>query len=100
MLVQSLTKKGIIKEAAEKFGVEADEINLVYNNGKKVEENFSVQEYKKIINATKKINARDRLFIILKNEKKGKCNMFYRLFLSPANVLGLNMTRRISSNSK
>ena len=35
VLVEALTKKGIIKEAAEKFGVEADDINLVYNSGKK-----------------------------------------------------------------
>ena len=43
VLVEALTKKGIIKEAAEKFGVEADEINLVYNSGKNVEDNFSVR---------------------------------------------------------
>ena len=98
VLVEALAKKGIIKEAAEKFGVEADDINQVYNSGKNVEHNFSVREYKKEINATKQIHARDRLFIILKNEKIGKCNMFYRLFLSPANVLGLNLTRHISSN--
>ena len=35
VLVEALTKKGIIKEAAEKFGVEANDINLVYNSGKK-----------------------------------------------------------------
>ena len=70
VLVEALTKKGIIKEAAEKFGVEADDINLVYNSGKNVEENFSVREYKKEINATKRIHARDRLFIILKNEDR------------------------------
>ena len=77
VLVEAFTKKGIIKKAAEKFGVEADEMNLVYNSGKDVEDNFSVREYKKEINATKQIHARDRLFIILKNEKKGKCNFFF-----------------------
>ena len=34
VLVEALTKRGILKEAAEKFGVEADDINLVYNSGK------------------------------------------------------------------
>ena len=42
--------------------------------------------------STRKIHFRDRLFIILTPVKKGKCNMFYRLFLSPDYVLGLNMT--------
>ena len=53
MLVEAVTKKCILKEAADKFGVEPEEIDLVYmyNNGKDVEKNLSMREYKKQINA-------------------------------------------------
>ena len=60
--------------------MELEEIDLVYNSGKDVVKNFSTREYKKRINAASIIHARDRLFIILKNEKKGNCNIFYRYF--------------------
>ena len=46
---RSRYKEGIIKEAADKFVVEPEEIDLVYmyNNGKDVEKNLSMREYKK-----------------------------------------------------
>ena len=36
MLVEAVTKKGIVKEAADNFGVEPEEIDFLYNSGKNV----------------------------------------------------------------
>ena len=44
---RSRYKEGIIKEAADKCGMKPEEIDVVYNNGKYVENKFSMREYKK-----------------------------------------------------
>ena len=87
MLVEAVTKKGIVKEAADNFGVEPEEIDFLYNNGKGVEKNFSMRGYKKRINAASIIHSRDRLFIILKIEKKKvSATYFIDIFFSSLRI--------------